>query len=416
MSKQFRLPVLAAVVAAGFATPAHAQAVRFQVFDRNDKQVYTVYPTAVEAPDGKVALRYDANNKLIETADGAGLYRIEGDATSGYRVYNPKDRDVRLAHCDGKFVRRVDTNGKVFFYYDPTENCIRPNTGERKTHTLHRLQVGTHTLAVWQVVALAHLLSPDGFALDAAAAKAQRDEAAMTGKAEEARIKSRLFGEFTILNSTAKEFQKGKAKATQVGRYHHMTYDLAGGQKLQGIGLYMPSAHQDEEEIFTALSADGKVGLAVYEITDGGLDGTWYPAAALADPAAALGTEVLTGKTGRDFNGAFTITAAKTPGKGEAYTGALTLLPVKRTDSEKIQSFNMTWTLGSTKVYGAGIMVEHFCKDAQRRKYLVAAAGGGEVMVGRHISRNPSTVELEFFALGRTIAGGENSGVIRLLK
>jgi hypothetical protein len=386
------------------------------VFDKNDKKVYTVFPNAIENPDGKAVLKYDANTKKIEDADGKGLFKIEGDATAGYRVYNPKDPNVRLAWSDGKFIRKTDLNGKVFLYYDADDLSLRPNIGERKTHTLYRLQNGNEKLAVWQVIALGHLLKPEGFQLDETAAKAQRDEAAATEKSEDLRIKSRLFGDFDILNCNVKAFQKGKAKVTTVGKYQYLTYDFAGGQKLKGIGLFLPSAASDEEEIFAALSADGNVGLAVYEITDGKLDGTWYPSALIADAKTALGTETLTGKTGKDLSGKFTITAAKSPGKGDSYTGTLELQAAKRTDYTDMPTYGMTWTMGKAKVYGAGIVVTHFGADTKKKQYLVAAAGTGEVIVGQHKLSNPSTVNLTFAALGKSIAGGDNSGAIILMK
>jgi len=70
----------------------------------------------------------------------------------------------------------------------------------------------------------------------------------------------------------------------------------------------------------------------------------------------------------------------------------------------------MTWTLGTVKVYGAGIQIEHFGKDTKKHHYLVVAAGTGEVIVGQHKSSNPATVNLNFVAWEKPLRGGKTVG------
>ena len=134
----------------------------------------------------------------------------------------------------------------------------------------------------------------------------------------------------------------------------------------------------------------------------------------LADGKAAPGVEILTGKTGDDLAGRFTITEAKTPGKGDAYAGTLDLTKFKRTDYSDVPSYQMTWTVGTAKVSGVGVVVKHFGADSKRKKYLVVAAGAGNVLVGQHWHPSSSGVQLDFAVTGQTLAGDDNGGRIYL--
>lgn len=399
-----------------FCVNAAAQDVRFQVFDRADKKVLTIYPKSIENADGNVMLRFDANTKKIENADGKTILQFDGEYPKSFHVRNPKDDKVRLAWSDGQFVRKTDTHGKVFLYYDARDLGICPNIGERRLYSLHRLQNGNHTLSGWQVIGLAYLLKPEGFKVSDDELKAQREAFDAAGKEEEIRMANRLSGNFMIINSSTSSLGKGKAMVTPVGKYFSMGYQFKDGQSLKGIGLFMPGASFDNEQIFTALSPDGAVGLGVYEIKDGLLDGKWYPTTLLADGKINLGIEKLKGKTGEDLSGTFAISEAKTPDKGDPYTGTLRISKLARSDYSSTPSYNLEWTIGTFKLSGVGVTVQINGSDLVKRNYLVVAVGTGNAMVGQHWTNVGNNVHLDFALQGSKIAGSTNGGTIYLTK
>ncbi|WP_029631053.1 hypothetical protein [Zavarzinella formosa] len=397
------------------ALPASAADLRWSVYDKKtDKKLLDLDGKNVEDSEGKKILHFDG--KRIENADGVAILDLDKDSTTGFSIRKPKDPDVRLLWSNGQQLCKKVQEG-VVLHYDGRNRLIAADATGAAIYTLtcHNGNLDSR-LAPWQFVAIGYALQPKLFELDEATAKAQRDEAAATGKAEDLRVANRLKGNFDIITSSTKPFLKGKAGVKAVGKYFHMTYDFAGGQKLQGIGLFFPSAAQDGEEIFTALSADGVVGLGIYEIKDGVLDGTWHPTSLLADPKTALGVEKLKGKTGDDLSGRFTITEAKTPGKGDPYVGTLDIQKIQRKDGGILPCYAMTWTLGTFKMYGAGVAVQHLGKDTKKTKYLIAAVGTGEVMVGQHWHPSSSGVQFDFAALGKTISGDAGAGYIMLSK
>lgn len=397
------------------AWPASAADLRWTVYDKKtDAKLLDLDGKTVDNADGKRILTCDG--KRIENADGVAVLALDKDSTTGFSIRKPKDANVRLLWSNGHELCKKVQEG-VVFHYDGRNRTISQDARSAAIYTLrcHNGNLDSR-LQAWQVVAIAYALQPKLFEVDEAAAKAMRAEAAATEKAEDARIANRLKGDFQIVTSSTKIFQKGKSSVKPIGNYLHMSYDFPDGKKLQGIGLFMPSAASDSEEIFTALSADGVVGLGVYEIKDGGLDGTWHPTSLLADPKTAIGVEKLKGKTGEDLTGRFTITEAKTPGKGDAYSGTLDVQQFKRQDGGIVPCYAMTWTLGTVKMYGAGVAVQHFGKDTKKKKYLIAAVGTGEAIVGQHWHPSSSGVQLDFAAIGKTIAGETYSGYIMLTK
>lgn len=408
-----RVLTLAALVALTGAAPAAD--LRWSVYDKKtDKKLLDLDNRTVEDATGKRIL--SLNGTRIENRGGTTVLMLDKDSTTGFSVRDPKDRSVRLLWSNGhQLCKRVQEG--VVFHYDGRNRYLAADGTGPAVYTLncHNGNLDSR-LQAWQVVAIAYALQPDLFKVSDADAKAQRADATATEKAEEVRVANRLKGAFSIVTSSAAPLRNGTAKATPVGKYFHMTYDLAGGQKFQGIGLFVPSAAMDEEEVFTAMSADGVVGLGIYEITPDGLTGTWHPTSLLADGTLVLGTERLTGKTGDDLTGRFAIAEAKTPGKGEAYTGTVDVMKVRRTDGGLLPCYQMTWTLGTVKVAGVGVVVNHFGADAKRKKYLIAAAGPGDVLVGQHWHPSSSGVQLDFAVSGKSIAGDATAGYVMLTR
>ena len=409
-----RLLTLAALAVLTGTAPAAD--LRWSVYDKKtDKKLLDLDGKTVEDAGGTRILSLSGSR--IENRGGAAVLMLDKDSTTGFSVRNPKDMSVRLLWGNGHQLCKRVQEGVVFHYDGRNRYLAADSTGPAVyTLTCHNGNLDSR-LQPWQVVAIAYALRPDLFKVDAAAAKAQRDEAMATEKAEDTRVANRLKGEFMVVTSSAAPFKKGKATATPVGKYFHMSYAFDGGPKLQGIGLFLPSPANDEEEIVTALSADGAVGLGIYEITPDGLSGTWHPTTLLADPKLTLGTETLTGKTaGDDLTGRFAITAAKTPGKGDSYSGTLDVARVQRADGGIRPVYQLTWTLGTYKLTGAGVAVDHFGTNNERKKYLIAAAGAGEVLVGQHWHPSSSGVQLDFAASGKGLAGGAPAGFVMLTK
>ena len=406
---------LVLAVLALFGPAAHAADLNWSVYDKKtDKKLLDIRGKDIDNADGKKILHFDG--KRLENAAGVAVLAFDKDTTSGFSIRNPKDTAVRLLWSNGYQLCKKVQEGVVFHYDGRNRTIAADATGPAiYTLTCHNGNLDSR-LAPWQVVAIAYALQPTLFELSDAEKKAQRDAAAATEKEEDARVANRLKGDFTIINSGVKDLRKGKAAAKPVGKYFQMSYALDSGKKLQGIGLFFPSSAQDEEEVFTAMSANGAVALGVYEIADGELNGTWYPTALLADGKIAPGVEKLKGKTGDDLSGRFIITEAKAPGKGDPYEGTLDVKKFKRTDVSGLPSYQMTWTLGTVKVNGVGVVVNHFGPNSKRKKYLVVAAGSGDVLVGQHWHPSSSGVQLDFAVLGKSIAGNENAGTVYLTK
>jgi hypothetical protein len=401
-----------------FSANAFAADLQWTVYDKKtDKKLLSFDGRDVENANGKRILSCDG--KSIEDSNGKVVLSFDFDTSQGFSIRDPKDRHVRLLWTNGhQLCKKVDRN--VVFEYEGREQSIYLNGSKRATYTLtcHNGNLDSR-LESWQVVAIGYALQKTLFVVSKEDAEAQRAEAEMGAKETEAFFANRLLGDFTVVTSSTEAFKEAKLLVKPLGKFVYMNYELSSGTKMQGIGIHMePGLGNDQEQILTALNADGVVAVGIYEIGNGTLNGSWYPTSLLADPKLAIGRETLQGKTGEDLSGRFKITEAKTPDKGDAYSGILDVVRFQRKDSSVTPSYHLTWNLGSGKLMGVGVQVELYdSKSESRKKYLVAAVGNGEVMVGQHFCTTSSDVHLDFATLGKSLAGeGQNGGYIMLTK
>lgn len=410
-------PILACWLIA-FSINAIGADLQWTVYDKKtDKKLLSFDGRNVENANGKRIMSCDG--KSIEDSSGSTLLSFDFDTSQGFSVRDPKDRHVRILWTNGhQLCKKVD--GKVVLEYDGREQSIYLNGSNRATYTLtcHNGNLDSR-LESWQVVAIGYVLQKKLFEVSKEDAAAQRAEAEMGAKETEAFFANRLLGDFSVVTSSSDVFKEAKLLVKPIGKFVYMNYELSSGTKMQGIGIHMePGLGNDQEQILTALNADGVVAVGIYEIGKGTLKGAWYPTSLLANPKASIGIENLQGKTGDDLSGKFTIVDAKTPDKGEAYSGTLDVVRFQRKDSSVTPSYQLTWNLGSVKLMGVGVQMELYdSKSESRKKYLVAAVGSGEVMVGQHFCTTSSDIHLDFATLGSSIAGeGHNGGYIMLTK
>ncbi len=401
-----------------FSANAFAVDLQWTVYDKKtDKKLISIDGRDVENANGKRILSCDG--KTIEDANGKTVLNFDYDTSQGYSIRDPQDRHVRLLWTNGhQLCKKVD--GKVALEYVGREQTICLNGSDRATYTLtcHNGNLDSR-LESWQVVAIGYALQKTLFAVSKEDAAAQRAEAEMGAKETEQFFANRLLGDFTVVTSNSDVLKNAKLLVKPIGKFVYMNYDLSSGTKLQGIGLHMePGLGNDQEQILTALNADGVVALGIYEIGVGTLKGSWHPTSLLANPKTAVGIENLQGKTGDNLSGKFNITEAKTPDKGDAYSGTLEIVRFQRNDGSSIPSYRLTWDLGSAKLIGVGVQVELYdSKSETRKKYLVAAVGSGDVMVGQHFCTTSSDVHLDFATLGKSfVSDGNNGGYIMLTK
>lgn len=401
-----------------FSMKAMGADLQWTVYDKKtDKKLLSFDGRDVENANGKRILSCDG--KSIEDANGKAVLSFDFDTSQGFSIRDPKDRHVRLMWTNGhQLSRKVD--GKVVLEYVGREQSVFLNGSNRAAYSLtcHNGNLDSR-LESWQVVVIGYALQKTLFAISKEDADAQRAEAEMGAKETEAFFANRLLGDFMVTTSSSNVFKEAKLSVKPIGKFVYMNYELSNGTKMQGIGIHMePGLGNDQEQILTALNADGAVAVGIYEIGSGTLKGAWYPTSLLANPATAIGIENLQGKTGDNLSGKFTIVEAKTPDRGEAYSGTLEVARLQRNDSSATPSYRLTWNLGSAQLMGVGVQVELYdSKSESRKKYLVAAVGSGEVVVGQHFCTTSSDVHLDFATLGKSIAGdGKSGGYIMLSK
>jgi hypothetical protein len=410
-------PILACWLVA-ISISAFGADLQWTVYDKKtDKKLMSFDGRGVENANGKRILSCDG--KSIEDANGKTVLSFDFDTSQGFSIRDPKDSHVRLLWTNGhQLSKKVD--GKVVFEYDGREQNIYLNGSNRAIYTLtcHNGNLDSR-LEAWQVVAIGYVLQKSLFTVSKEDVDAQRAEAEMAAKETEQFFANRLLGDFTVVTSSSKALKEAKLLVKPIGKFVYMNYELKSGTKLQGIGIHMqPGGGNSEEQILTALNADGAVAVGIYEIGSGTLKGSWYPTSLLANPKSSIGIENLQGKTGDDLSGEFQITEAKTPDKGEAYSGTLEVVRFQRSDASSTPSYQLTWNLGSAKMMGVGVQVELFdSKSETRKKYLVAAVGSGDVLVGQHFCTTSSDVHLDFATLGKSfVDDGNNGGYIMLTK
>jgi hypothetical protein len=174
-----------------------------------------------------------------------------------------------------------------------------------------------------------------------------------------------------------------------------VTYDHTkkGGPTWGGVAVYKEMF--GDKLLWAAYGTPKTVGMCVYEIRGGTLEGTWYPWFIDGD-AKNTGTEVLKGP--ETLDGDYTIESAKAPYTGAAYTGTVSIKPAKIIGSDDNEKpYLITWTIGTAKINGIGIRHKNFL--------FVSSGTGADVNVAAYQINNGS-FNGDWYKLGSKEKGG----------
>ncbi len=312
-------------------------------------------------PGGKRVLYIDDNYIRTEPGGKALLY-VDGDDI------RPDRGDIRLAFIDkyGNFRRNPNSDNVLIHYKHPD---LSP------THIDNRIFfVDGPELTRQQLVAVLYYLKPEIFKLSDAEIASLRKAMADEAKAEEvAAAADHVAGKWMVLSGSgpvAKIGGGGMTIGPKKGDAYPVVIDHSktGGPQWTGVGVYKEMS--GDKSMWVAYGTPKTIGLCVYEIKDGSLDGKWYPWYVDGD-AKNVGTETLTGPATLD--GEYKIAAGKAPFTGAAYSGTVTIKPAKIVGAaDTAKPYLLSWTMGAVKVSGIGI---------RSGKYLFVAAGAGRTLI-----------------------------------
>ena len=313
-----------------------------------------------DAPGGKRLLFVDGSDLRPEPG-GERRFFIDGDNV------RPAPGGIRLAYFDGSDnTLRRSPGGKILLFIDGKD--IRTEPGGKRV-----LFVDGEVSRAQLVGALA-LLKPELFKLTPAEEEALK-KAMAEAEAESNRLFSEaLYGKMSVINSNVKDWGNGAVEVTSgKDRFVYLNLNFKGSP-MHAIGVHRKINGHDG--IWLAGAPEGKVALAVYEFAGGKLDGQWIPANTAKDGKTVLGIEKLSGSD--NIEGTFTITEAKAPNSGAAYTGTLKIEKASPTDAHQVffgqTAYTLTWTIGGAAIKGIGYTVVTQEEDT-KRTFLVAASG-----------------------------------------
>lgn len=305
------------------------------------------------APGGK-RLLYLEGDTIRDDHGGKRLLFVDGDDV------RPEPGGIRLAFIDGYDVRRRP-GGKILMNYRHPDVC--PTAADKRIYF-----VDGGKLSGPQLVGVLYLLKPELFKLSAEEEAELKKEMKEAGEAEDKRLRAdRAPGKWDILAASGRDGISGGTVtiAPKKGEAYQVKFEHKQAAEAQGVAVQREISY--DRLLWVAFGPPKTVALAVYEIKGGTLEGKWYPWYYDGDSKNS-GTESLKGP--ENLDGEFTITAAKAPFTGAAYTGTVTIKPVEivgAPDQEK--PHNLTWTFGDKKIHGIGIKVKNF---------LVVCSGSGE--------------------------------------
>jgi hypothetical protein len=308
--------------------------------------------TDVRDRPGGTRLLFIDGNDIRDKPGGTRLLFIDGndirDKPGGTRLLFVDGKDVRpapgglrLAYWDGATLRRKP-GGRILVNLDGWD--IREPVNGNRLYFLDGQRVSRA-----QLVAVLYQLEPTLFKLSAeeeAQLKKERVEA------ERERSKDEMPGKYDITAfwSTAGDSRSGTVLVERKGEHYVLTFKFRGQVEWQGVGV------RSGDDLYVALGPANTVGLCVYRIDGGTLDGTWVPCDAPGTDPSNLGSEKLSGPA--KLGGTYKITSAKAPKTGQEYGGTVTLLPQDVPDYRgRFDAYALTWDLGGTKIPGVGIRV-----------------------------------------------------------
>ena len=348
------------------------------------KRLVQVDGNDISPVGGRIALRVGTDG-YIDDRDGKHVLWLDDDDLR----HSPAG--VKLATFDGDNLRH-GKGGKVVLNYREREIC--PDGQSNRIYSIE----GDQQLTRPQLIAAMYLLKPDLFKLtdteEAEQKKAISDAAAEQDKLDSADPATAVYD---VLNSSGIVEKLGRGTITvgaKLGNAYPVTFDLTpGGGPTWGGVAHFESINGDKC-LFVAYGTPKTVGLCVYEINGGTLAGKWYPWFNDGTPKT-VGTENLSGPALLD--GTYKITAAAAPATGAAYTGSVTIKPASVVGAnDTAKPYNITWSFGTTKIYGIGI---------RSGKYLFVASGtGADACIAKYVIGN-GTMNADWFKLGSTEMG-----------
>ena len=375
--------------------------------------VLALTPTIIENADGKKVAEMEdptSDKPYLEVTlaghDKPSVYVHEGQIltdTSAPPLFVVDDNDVRhtsagvkLANFDGDNIRHGrSVEGKVLMNYHHPDLC--PTAQANRVYLVTGPQ-----LTKPQLVAVLYALNPDMFKLTDEERSAQEKAMAEAGaEADKLAAADQLAGKWMVLNGTGPVEKIGNGTITfspKKGDAYPVNFDHTqnGGPSWAGVAVYLEAF--GDKNFWAAYGTPKTVGMCVYAIDGGTLTGKWYPWY-IDGEAKNVGTENLKGPDTLD--GDFTITDAKAPTTGAAYTGTVTIKPltiVGAGDDEK--PYSVTWNFGTTKVQGIGI---------RTRKFLYVSSGSGaDVNIGKFKIDNGSFTG-DFYKLGSDQQGSTSA-------
>lgn len=332
---------------------------------------------------GKTVVYVHGKEVLKDVHDPA-IFIVDGDVRA-------TAAGVKLATFDGHDVRH-GKGGKVVINYRHPDLCP-----DAHANRLYRVNGPELTRA--QLVAVLYALDPETFKLTDAENAAQLKAMKEAGEeADKAAAADQVAGKWEMLNSHGPVEKTGKGLITvapEKGGAYPVTLDFTpgGGPAYSGVGVYR--AEYGDRFFWVAYGTPKTVGLCVYELKGGKLEGTWYPW--YIDGAAKnTGTETLKGPD--TFDGDYVIEAAKAPTTGAAYTGSVAIHPAKIVgENEKQAPYTVTWTIGGAKINGIGIRHGNFL--------FVSSGSGADVNVAAYQLGN-GTMNCDWYKAGSKEQGG----------
>lgn len=330
-----------------------------------------------DEPGGKRLLFIDGDT-LRHEPGGDRLIFIDGDDI------RPEPGGIRLLFIDGQDIRRRPGSDRMLFI---DGQDVRDQPGGKRLFFID----GELTHA--QRMAVLYIKMPELFKLSPAEEAELKAAMAAAAAESDREMNEALYGTLGVINSNIGDFGDG-AVTTTAGKDGFVYFDCAfKGAKMLGIGV--TTKISGDTAVLFAAAPEGAAALAVYEVTDGVLNGKWVPINAAQAGKDVLGVEVLKGAA--EIGGEYKITEAKAPNGGAAYSGTLKIAKIEPEDAHQVafgnNVYTMNWDVGGTKIAGFGFLIKTNT-DGNEKKFLVATTGAKEpIVIGTLLKESASSVK-----------------------
>ena len=352
------------------------------------KRLIQIDDKEVSKPGGKMLVYIDGNDLLLGDIHAKAFLVVDDDDV------RPSAAGVIIAHFDGEDIRHGPrSDGKVLINYSYPN--LAPSSSENRIYSIEGEQ-----LTKQQLVAGLYLLHPEMFKLSNEEVAAQQQAMKEAGaEADRLAAADQVAGKWEMLNGHGPVEKIGAGIITvdaKKGEAYTLTFDHTknGGPMWTGVGFYKEV--YGDKLFWTAYGTPKTIGMCVYDIKEGGvLEGKWFPWYMDGSPKN-VGMENLKGPA--TLNGEYTITSAKAPATGAAYSGTVTIKPLEIVGAGKnAMPYSVTWTLGTYKIEGIGVRTGD--------QLFVATGTGADVNIAAFNIRN-GTMNCDWFKLGSDQQGG----------